>query len=176
MRSCCVRDSCGVAGRAWHSAACGNIPRVAWMSACGCAASGLTLARRAVCGLKRCGDASVCVTRCLHAAVLRRSWLWRGRPCVAQCCVWERPARCLDVCVQPCCVQADSGVSGCAYPSDGDVCVLIYWLLGDPCSCRRLQESKAEAQGGTASHGILPKGRDLTKKNNACDPAGHMLL
>ena len=60
MRSCCVRDSCGVAGRAWHSAACGNIPRVAWMSACGRAASVLTLARRAVCGLKRCGDVCVC--------------------------------------------------------------------------------------------------------------------
>ncbi|CAL1153836.1 unnamed protein product [Cladocopium goreaui] len=122
----------GVAGRAWPSAACGNIPRVAWMSACGRAAAGVTLARRAVCGLKRCGDASVCVTRCLHAAVLRRSWLWRGRPCVAQCCVWEHPARGLDVCVRPCCGRGDSGASGRVRPKEMWGCVCVC----DPMSTR----------------------------------------
>ena len=53
----------------------------------------------------------VCATRCVRAAVLRRSRRWRGWPCVAQCCMWEHPARGLDVCVWLCCVRTDSGVS-----------------------------------------------------------------
>ena len=74
-RPCCVRDSCGVAGRAWHSAACGNIPRVG-MSACGRAASGL-LWRGRVRPIVMWGCVCVCVTRCLRgraASKLALAW------------------------------------------------------------------------------------------------------